>query len=70
ELCSYILSPVTDFAYVVYSVNGVDSAAYSIPYTAVVDLSPYSGQTVELSVRAFGGDGSIRVEKKFRVQVE
>lgn len=69
ELCSYITCPLNDFDYVVYEINGGDAAAYSIPYTASVDLSPYAGQTIELRVRAYTG-GSVRVEKTFKIQVD
>lgn len=69
ELCSYITSPISDFDYVIYEINGVSSTAYAIPYAASVDLSPYAGQTVELTVRAYKNGVSV-VEKTFKIQVE
>lgn len=70
QLCSYITSPVRDFDYVAYTVNGVSSAAYALPYTAEIDLSGYSGQSVEILVQAYKNDGTLCAEKTLQVNVE
>ncbi len=69
ELCSYITAPLSDFDYAVYEINGTAAAAYAIPYTASVDLSPYAGQTIELTVKAYINDTAV-VKKTFKIQVE
>ncbi len=54
ELCSYIVTPSNDTAYVNYYVNDVYLAtAYSIPYSVNVDFSAYKGQKVKITVSAF-----------------
>ncbi|MCH5187599.1 MAG: hypothetical protein J1F63_04295 [Oscillospiraceae bacterium] len=69
ELCSFITAPLNDYDYVAYTVNGVTTAAYAIPYTASIDLSAYSGQTVEVRVQAFTG-GVARADETFKLRVE
>lgn len=69
ELCSYVTSPLNDYDYVAYTVNGNTTAAYAIPYTAAIDLSAYAGQTVEVRVQAFSG-GVTRADETFKLRVE
>ncbi len=56
ELCSYITSPAVVYDYVTYTINGVDYNSYGMPYTVPFDFSAYSGQTLEVRVRAFANN--------------
>ncbi len=54
EFTSYITTPTNDTAYVVYKINGIDVAtSYGIPYTVNIDLTPYQGQRVDVTVQSF-----------------
>ncbi len=54
ELCAYITTPESTAAYVLYSIGDTDiGTAYGAPYAVPVDFSPYTGQTVPVTVRAF-----------------
>ena len=67
EFCSFISTPSKKFSGVTYLINGAEAGtAYSMPYTVSLDLSSYSGQTVE--IKAVTTDGS--VEAVIKVQVE
>lgn len=66
ELAALVSYPYPErIGYVVYSINGHDVAtAYGIPFGAKVDLSPYSGQKIELTVRAFGDSGLLAAKSE------
>ncbi len=68
ELCSYISEPLNQVDYVVYTVNGVPTASYSIPYTVSADFSAQAGQTVTVNVQAFRNDMVVSQET-FYLQV-
>lgn len=71
SLHSYIKTLENDFAYVVYSINGVDiGVSYGIPYTISTDFSPYAGQTLELTCRAFDSKGMPCASKTYTIRVE
>lgn len=66
ELAALVSYPYPErIGYVVYSINGHDVAtAYGIPFGVKVDLSPYSGQKIELTVRAFGNSGLLAAKSE------
>lgn len=68
ELCSYISEPLNQVDYVVYTVNGVPTASYSIPFTVPVDFSAQAGQTVTVNVQAFRSDAVV-AQETFYLQV-
>lgn len=71
EINAYIKTIKNDISYVVYRINDVDVAtAYAIPYTATVDFSPYSGQTVAVSALAFDSSGAPVAKKTYNVKVQ
>ena len=68
---SYIKTLHNDFAYVVYSLNGVDiGTGYGIPFTLNVDFSPYKGKTLELMTRAFDSKGALVAKKTYTINVK
>lgn len=70
SFASYINHPYRDdISYTVYFINGAEAAvAYGIPYTVDIDLSPYAGQKIELTVKAFGINGPM-AEKTVRLSI-
>ncbi|MBR5528599.1 MAG: hypothetical protein IKV97_06295 [Clostridia bacterium] len=70
DLHAFVKTTENDFSYVVYRINGTDvGVAYDIPYTLGIDLSPYSGQTIELSCLAFDSSGKMCAQKTYKVKV-
>ncbi len=70
-LHSYIKTLENDFAYVVYSLNGVDiGTGYGIPYTLNIDFSPYKGKTLDLTCRAFDSKGVMCASKTYTINVQ
>lgn len=57
-------------SYAVYYINGEEKAVASgMPYSASLDLSPYAGQKITLTVKAFGEAGLL-VDTSVTVNVE
>lgn len=53
-----------------YFINGAEAAvSYGIPYTVTIDLSPYAGQMIELTAKAFGANG-LMSEKTVKLSVK
>ncbi len=71
SLHAYVKTLENDFAYVVYSLNGVDiGVGYGIPYTINVDFSPYKDKTLELTCRAFDSKGALCAGKTYTIKVQ
>lgn len=68
ELCSYISEPLNQVDYVIYTVNGVPSTSYGIPYAVPVDFSALAGQTVTVNVQAYRSNMVVSQES-FYLQV-
>lgn len=70
SLHSFVKTLENDFAYVVYSLNGVDiGTGYGIPYTLNIDFSPYKGKTLDLTCRAFDSKGALCASKTYKINV-
>lgn len=71
KLASHISYPYPEnIKYVVYFINGEEKGTtYGIPYGIDIDFAPYSGHSVNLSVKAFG-DSGLLLEKTVRLTVK
>ncbi len=71
EIYSFIKTPENDISYVVYSVCGNEVAtSYGIPYKVNIDFSPYKGQTIPLSLKAFDSSGRPVADKTYNIKVQ
>jgi hypothetical protein len=71
ELSSYVKAYETYLSRVEYAIGerviGVSTAGD--PWAISADFTPYAGQKVEITVRAYGRDGRVVVERKMPVRV-
>ena len=71
ELCSYVVTPANDVAYVVYSLNGSHiGTAYAAPYNVGVDFSGYKGQQVIITCDSYDSAGNRVTTQSVKVNVK
>jgi len=70
ELCSYVITPENNIAYVTYSLNGNHvGTAYGVPYSVDVDFTNHKGQMVDVTVSSFSAEHRLLTTYTVRINV-
>lgn len=71
ELCSYVITPTNDVAYVIYSLNGAYiGTSYAAPYSIAVDFSSYKNQQAIITCDSYDSNNNRVTTNSVRVNVK